>query len=232
MIKMCVAGILALFMTALYADNATNEGDCPIVIPDLDCKKQLLTREECIQLRDQALKDALAQVQDCRQRLSDVQKQNNSNSNNSNGSGNASTGTNGNAEQADSTESEQSDTQNKRAATPSSELSGSEVSDDPNEQANTQIPGAATPSGELSGSEFSDNKDTISGSPEDSPPTLPTSEDNKQTSNNGKLPEDIPPADNDGIIAKQIREAALAEPDPQKRAKLWNTYRLYKGIPE
>lgn len=48
----------------------------------------------------------------------------------------------------------------------------------------------------------------------------------------GKLPEDIPPADNDNIIARQIREAASAEPDPEKQAKLWNEYRRYKGLPE
>ncbi len=235
MIKICVAGILALCVTALHANDATDEGDCPIVMPNFD-NMMLLTREERIQMMDQALRDALAQVQDCKQRFSDVQNQNNSNTSNSNNAGSASTSTDSNAEQADNAESEQGDAQNQQTATPSSEISGSEVSDDLNEPANMQAPEVATPSSELSGTEpptpSQTNEGALSGSPEDYPPTPSTIEDNKKTLSNGKLPEDIPPADNDDIIAKQIREAALAEPDPQKQAKLWNEYRRYKGISE
>lgn len=52
----------------------------------------------------------------------------------------------------------------------------------------------------------------------------------QQTLNNGKIPEDIPPADNDTILQQKIREAAIAETDPVKRDRLWNEYRKYKGI--
>ncbi|HFD11796.1 MAG TPA: hypothetical protein ENJ32_04935 [Crenotrichaceae bacterium] len=48
---------------------------------------------------------------------------------------------------------------------------------------------------------------------------------------NGKTPEDIPGADNDDVIAAQIRLAAEIETDPDKKAKLWNEYRKYKGLP-
>ncbi|TNE36451.1 MAG: hypothetical protein EP348_07035 [Alphaproteobacteria bacterium] len=48
---------------------------------------------------------------------------------------------------------------------------------------------------------------------------------------NGKLPEDIPSADNDTILQQKVREAAMNEPDPEKKAKLWNEYRKLKGIP-
>ncbi|MEE2995909.1 MAG: hypothetical protein VX700_02095 [Pseudomonadota bacterium] len=48
--------------------------------------------------------------------------------------------------------------------------------------------------------------------------------------NNGKIPEDIPPADNDSVLEAQIREAAQNEPDPEIRKKLWNEYRKYKGL--
>ncbi len=48
---------------------------------------------------------------------------------------------------------------------------------------------------------------------------------------NGKIPEDIPPADNDGALLAQIRLAAENEQDPALRAKLWNQYRQYKGLP-
>ncbi len=48
---------------------------------------------------------------------------------------------------------------------------------------------------------------------------------------NGKTPEDIPAADNDDVIAAQIRLAAEIEKDPDKKEKLWNEYRKYKGLP-
>ena len=46
-----------------------------------------------------------------------------------------------------------------------------------------------------------------------------------------QAPDDIPPADNDSIFEKQIREAAENETDPEVRARLWNEYRKYKGLP-
>lgn len=49
---------------------------------------------------------------------------------------------------------------------------------------------------------------------------------------NGKLPEDIPSADNDGALAAQIRYAAENETDPVKKVQLWNEYRKYKGLPQ
>ena len=48
---------------------------------------------------------------------------------------------------------------------------------------------------------------------------------------NGKVPEDIPPAYNDDIIAQQFRQAAMEETDPVTKAKLWNEYRRYKNLP-
>lgn len=50
------------------------------------------------------------------------------------------------------------------------------------------------------------------------------------STNNGAVPEDIPPAENDDALAAQIRIAAEAETDPETRKKLWNEYRKYKGI--
>jgi hypothetical protein len=47
---------------------------------------------------------------------------------------------------------------------------------------------------------------------------------------NGGIPEDIPAADNDDVIAAQIRLAAEIEKDPIKKEKLWNEYRKYKGL--
>lgn len=45
-----------------------------------------------------------------------------------------------------------------------------------------------------------------------------------------EVPEDIPPSDDDDIIAEQLREAAMREVDPIVREGLWNEYRKYKGI--
>lgn len=53
----------------------------------------------------------------------------------------------------------------------------------------------------------------------------------RQTSSNGKVPDDIPAADNDSVLERQIRDAAINEPDPTVRAKLWAEYRKYKGLP-
>ena len=43
------------------------------------------------------------------------------------------------------------------------------------------------------------------------------------------VPEDIPNGEGDDIIARQIREAAVKEQDPELREKLWEEYRKYKG---
>ncbi len=48
---------------------------------------------------------------------------------------------------------------------------------------------------------------------------------------NGKIPDDIPAANNDDILQKKVREAAMNEPDPEKRERLWEEYRKLKGIP-
>lgn len=45
-----------------------------------------------------------------------------------------------------------------------------------------------------------------------------------------KPPQDIPDGNNDDVVARQLREAAMREPDPEVRERLWNEYRKYKGI--
>jgi len=44
------------------------------------------------------------------------------------------------------------------------------------------------------------------------------------------VPEDIPDGDDDDVVARQLREAAMAEPDPELREKLWDEYRKYTGL--
>ncbi len=45
-----------------------------------------------------------------------------------------------------------------------------------------------------------------------------------------EAPEDIPSGNDDDIVARQLREAAMREPDTDIREALWNEYRKYKGI--
>jgi len=45
-------------------------------------------------------------------------------------------------------------------------------------------------------------------------------------------PEDIPSGRDDDVVARQLREAAMREPDPELREALWEEYRKYTGISE
>jgi len=45
-------------------------------------------------------------------------------------------------------------------------------------------------------------------------------------------PGDIPSGRDDDVVARQLREAAMSEPDPELREALWNEYRNYTGISE
>ncbi len=44
------------------------------------------------------------------------------------------------------------------------------------------------------------------------------------------VPEDIPSGRDDDVVARQLREAAMREPDPELREKLWDEYRNYTGL--
>jgi hypothetical protein len=45
-----------------------------------------------------------------------------------------------------------------------------------------------------------------------------------------RTPEDIPDLVSEDIVARQLREAALSEEDPQLRDRLWEEYRLYNDL--
>jgi hypothetical protein len=45
-----------------------------------------------------------------------------------------------------------------------------------------------------------------------------------------RTPDDIVVIADDDIVAKQLREAALSEEDPELRERLWEEYRKYKGM--
>jgi hypothetical protein len=45
---------------------------------------------------------------------------------------------------------------------------------------------------------------------------------------NGRVPPDVGDGSDDDIVARQLREAAIKEEDPELREKLWDEYRAYK----
>jgi hypothetical protein len=44
------------------------------------------------------------------------------------------------------------------------------------------------------------------------------------------VPDDIPNGNDDDVVARQLREAAMREADPELREKLWDEYRKYTGL--
>lgn len=44
------------------------------------------------------------------------------------------------------------------------------------------------------------------------------------------VPDDIPSGRDDDVVARQIREAAMQEEDPELRERLWDEYRRYTGL--
>ena len=47
--------------------------------------------------------------------------------------------------------------------------------------------------------------------------------------NSDRVPQDVGDGRNDDVVARQLREAATKEEDPELRAKLWDEYRRYKA---
>ncbi|MDQ6971496.1 MAG: hypothetical protein Q9M30_02485 [Mariprofundaceae bacterium] len=102
------------------------------------------------------------------------------------------------------------------ASTASSEMSG------------TQTPAESTDSGNASAANSKADKET---NPEASQTHAGSPSPRKHTRGSGQTPKDIPPVDNDSVLEEQIRQAAMNETDPVIKARLWNEYRKYKGLP-
>lgn len=89
----------------------------------------------------------------------------------------------------------------------------------------TETPQENNPS---KGPDGADRSDSLQGSQDMDETVVKPSE--RVTGSSGKPPEDIPSAENDDILAAQIRYAAEHETDPVKREQLWDEYRKYKGM--
>ena len=59
---------------------------------------------------------------------------------------------------------------------------------------------------------------------------LYTSTAGRETAETFPAPDDIPSGRDDDVVARQLREAAMSEPDPALREALWDEYRNYTGI--
>ncbi len=101
----------------------------------------------------------------------------------------------------------------------SSDMSGSEKPVGGNEQMATGVSGWTSPK-------------SANDSLDDNQSNQTAASTNRKVLLNGKLPDDIPPADNDSVLEAQIRKAATNEKDPETQKKLWNEYRKYKGLPQ
>ena len=83
--------------------------------------------------------------------------------------------------------------------------------------------------GEGSGSGQSGAANSESSNTEEPTTEVPPQEQElPETEATGSIPKDIPPADNDSVLQRQIRELATKEKDPKKREELWDLYRKYK----
>jgi len=61
---------------------------------------------------------------------------------------------------------------------------------------------------------------------------LPASSSSSPAPETFPAPEDIPSGRDDDVVARQLREAAMREPDPELREALWEEYRRYTGLSE
>ncbi|WHI50643.1 hypothetical protein P3339_19760 [Microbulbifer sp. MLAF003] len=84
-------------------------------------------------------------------------------------------------------------------------------------------PGSGAPAG--GGPQQNNSSGQVTG------PGLPTKGrqgDYNHSSSQAVVPADIPSGTDDDVVARQIREAATRETDPELREKLWEEYRKYK----
>jgi hypothetical protein len=87
--------------------------------------------------------------------------------------------------------------------------------------------GGADSSGETSGAETTGDS---TGAPAGAETVETGPQGEAEDHRDDRVPADIPDASGDDVVARQLREAAMAEDDPELREKLWEEYRRYKGI--
>ncbi len=210
-------------------DAGTLSHDCTEVTVDYTDDANL-TREERIARMDRAFQRSLSRFEECQSERAGS----------AGGTGSAGASGSGTAGSAGS-ESDGAET-----STAASDISGPDApaevpapsgtstaasdvtGDEPTVTAAT-TPGANAPSsgGKWAPPEDAANPQKIEENPAGEEPVREAA----RTQDNGKVPEDIPPADNDSALEAQIRQAAIEETDPELKKRLWDEYRRYKGLP-
>ena len=96
--------------------------------------------------------------------------------------------------------------------------------------------GGESETGEFEGSERAETEaggatggspDRPQAEPVESAPGAPMG-DETDDRRDDRIPPDVGDGSNDDIVARQLREAAMKEEDPELREKLWDEYRAYK----
>ncbi len=211
---------LALFAagTALAQGNSSLvlDNDCSQISVDYENNPNL-TAQENIERMDRALLHSLNKYEGC-QTTQKAISSNGSSGAAAAGGGNDGTGEkNGSAANAGSGSSRASSTMS-GTETPA-EVSSSTSSENSN-QADQSKQSGKTNSAAQAGDTSADDAKQHAGHQQQ-----------KRIKGSGKVPGDIPAIDNDSVLEAQIRQAAMSENDPVIKAKLWNEYRKYKGLP-
>ncbi len=197
-----------IFQSAVYAQESRGESiDCTDVQVDY-ADDPTLTREERIHLMDKAFYKSLDKFELCQSAMKRTE---------TNGHGAAAARTSGvsggSGDSGDSSGDMEGTSASRSAA--SSTMSGT---DSPKENSAAEDNIETEDSNASSTSRSADNENSMNRG--------------NVSAANGKLPGDIPSADNDSALAAQIRHAAENETDPVKKAQLWNEYRKYRGLPQ
>ena len=92
--------------------------------------------------------------------------------------------------------------------------------------------GSVQPGGDAGGGSGSVQPQTLSeaGAPSGVAAARPSSSSPPPPNETFPTPGDIPSGRDDDVVARQLREAAMSEPDPELREALWEEYRTYTGI--
>jgi len=226
--------------TSATRDAGTLSHDCTEVTIDY-ADEPGLTREERIARMDRAFQRSLSRFEECQSRRAAA-------GTGTGGGAGGGTGGDGDGElkgtEAAGTDAAGAESSGAEPSTAASDISGPDApldapsqegsstaasdvaGDEPTVTASTP-PRAPNPDGKWTPPDDAQSPETQADSPANEEPVREAA----RTQGNGKVPEDIPPADNDSALEAQIRQAAIEETDPELKKRLWDEYRRYKGLP-
>jgi hypothetical protein len=188
---------------------------CPVIVPPVTQSADISTEseqtpEEQIAALDSLLNAGLGEYDEKLLREQERIKAQSPNNNSAGGGGGA--GGSGDGSEGDGSEGQGSEGQGSEGQ--SSEGESSEGESESEGQSSEGSAGDTRQGEGASGQQQGGPVDSSSGSTPDG--------------NESDRPSDIPDGSNDDVVARQLREAAENETDPELKAKLWEEYRRYK----